>query len=200
MTRAPGPIAPRLRIGLLGGSFNPAHEGHRYISLLALRRLRLDAVWWLVSPQNPLKAETGMAALGERLAQARRIAHHPRIAVSAIEAELGTNYTIDTVRALKRRFPTLRFVWLMGGDNLIGFTRWKNWQRLARELPIAVIARPGAAREARASRAAAHLRRFAIPAEYAATLAMHAPPAWVFLEERLHRASSTAIRASGVWP
>jgi nicotinate-nucleotide adenylyltransferase len=141
--RPPGPVAPGLRIGLLGGSFNPAHEGHLYVSEIALKRLGLDYVWWLVSPQNPLKSTAGMAALPERVRRARIVARHPRIVVTDIERGLGTRYSFDTLRALKRRFPQVEFTWLMGSDNLASFRRWHRWADLAALLPIAVIQRPG---------------------------------------------------------
>lgn len=130
------------RVGLLGGSFNPAHGGHRRMSLMALERLPLDAVWWLVSPHNPLKPATGMAPLAARLGSARRLARHPRIRPTAIETELGTRYTADTLRALIGRFPQLRFLWLMGADNLQQFHHWAEWRDIARMVPIVVIARP----------------------------------------------------------
>ncbi|MEP6831458.1 MAG: nicotinate-nucleotide adenylyltransferase [Rhizomicrobium sp.] len=140
----PGPVADGLRIGLLGGSFNPAHDGHLYVSETALKRLKLDAVWWLVSPGNPLKDKSSMASLAARLDSARAMAmQHPAIHVSAVEQQLGTIYTIDTVEALQRRFPQIRFVWLMGSDNLEQFSRWQRWEDLARRIPIAVIQRPG---------------------------------------------------------
>ncbi|MGL6043415.1 MAG: nicotinate-nucleotide adenylyltransferase [Sandaracinobacteroides sp.] len=129
-------------VGLLGGSFNPAHAGHRRMSLAALQRLGLDEIWWLVSPQNPLKPVAGMAPLAARLASARAVARHPRIRVTGIEAELGTQLTIDTVQALQKRFSQLRFVWLMGSDNLLQFHRWANWRDIARAVPIVVMARP----------------------------------------------------------
>lgn len=151
-------------IGLLGGSFNPAHAGHRRISLSAMRALGLDEVWWLVSPGNPLKPRAGMAPLGARVRSARAMVRNAPIRVTAIERELGTRYTVDTLRALKRRFPRRRFVWLMGADNLAQFHQWKNWRRIAREMPIAVIARPGYDERALASPAMAWLRRYRLPA------------------------------------
>ena len=140
----PGPVADGLRIGLLGGSFNPAHDGHLYVSETARKRLKLDAVWWLVSPGNPLKDKSSMASLAARLEGARKIAgRDPAIHVSTLEQQLGTIYTVDTVKALQRRFPKLRFVWLMGSDNLEQFSRWRRWDEIARTVPIAVIQRPG---------------------------------------------------------
>ena len=141
--RPPGPVAPGLRIGLLGGSFNPAHEGHLYISEVALKRLGLDYVWWLVTPQNPLKGSAGLAPLADRLRQAKKIARHPRIVVMDIEQALGTRYSIDTLKALQRRFPLLRFTWLMGSDNLEIFRHWRRWREIAERVPIAVVQRPG---------------------------------------------------------
>jgi nicotinate-nucleotide adenylyltransferase len=185
------------RIGLLGGSFNPAHEGHRHISLIALRRLKLDMVWWLVSPQNPLKSADGMAGLERRLSHAREVAAHPDIFVSAIEEALGTRFTIDTIEALKRLFPRAHFVWLMGGDSLASFHLWRRWEAIAEALPMAVMARPGFTTKALKSPAAVALqdRRVRDPG----TLADAKPPAWVFIHERLDPASATAIRNRGVW-
>jgi nicotinate-nucleotide adenylyltransferase len=146
-------------VGLLGGSFNPAHGGHRRMSVAALDRLGLDEVWWLVSPQNPLKPEAGMAPLAARLASARAVARHPRIRVTAIEAELGTQLTIDTLQALKRRFPQVRFAWLMGADNLQQFHRWAQWREIARAVPIVVMARPLYAGRSQSAPAMGWLRR-----------------------------------------
>lgn len=147
-------------IGLLGGSFNPAHGGHRRMSVAALERLHLDELWWLVSPQNPLKPAAGMAPLAARVASARRVARHPRIRPTDIETKLGTQLTVDTVRALKRRFPQVRFVWLMGSDNLAQFHRWVEWRAIAREVPIVVIARPGYAGNSQFAPAMGWLRRW----------------------------------------
>ncbi|HVZ68697.1 MAG TPA: nicotinate-nucleotide adenylyltransferase [Rhizomicrobium sp.] len=142
--KPPGPIAPGLKIGLLGGSFNPAHAGHIHISDIALKRLGLDFVWWLVAPQNPLKPAQGMAPLHRRVEFAEEKTYgHPRIEVMDIERALGTRYTIDTLIKLKRRFPGVHFVWLMGTDNLEQFRRWKRWQDIVQAVPIAVVTRPG---------------------------------------------------------
>ena len=149
-----------IRVGLLGGSFNPAHGGHRRISLFAREALGLDEVWWLVSPGNPLKPKAGMAPLAARLAAARKTARRAPIRVTAIERELGTKYTIDTLRSLIRRYPKRRFVWLMGSDNLAQFHRWREWRKIARAMPIAVIARPGYDGAAIASPAMAWLARY----------------------------------------
>ena len=150
--------------GLLGGSFNPAHGAHRAITLLAVEALALDEAWWLVSPGNPLKPRQGMAALDVRVRSAQAMARRAPIKVTAIERELGTVYTIDTLRALGRRFPRRRFVWLMGADNLAQFHLWKDWREIAQEMPIAVVARPGYDDQAVASPAMAWLRRYRLPA------------------------------------
>ena len=184
------------RIGLLGGSFNPAHRGHRAISLAAIDALGLDEVWWLVSPGNPLKAARGMAPMAVRLASARAMARRARIRPTDLEARLGTVYTVDTVRAIRRRFPNHRFVWLMGGDNLAQFHRWRDWRRLAREVPIAVIARPGYDRAAHAAVAMGWLRRFVRPADQAMCWTMWRLPALVLLRFRPDPTSATGIRAA----
>jgi nicotinate-nucleotide adenylyltransferase len=192
--KPPGPVAAGLRIGLLGGSFNPAHEGHLHVSDVALKRLGLDYVWWLVSPQNPLKPEHGMASLDKRLARARRLtSHSPRVRVTDIEMQLDTRYTIDTIARLKQRFPALHFVWLMGSDNLMTFHRWRNWQELARRIPIAVVIRPGTALAPLISKAARHIAPFKVSDERA--LATASPPAFAILDARRSAASATAIRA-----
>lgn len=184
----------RRRIGLLGGSFNPAHGGHRRISLSVLRALDLDEVWWLVSPGNPLKPETGMAPLTARLASAARQARRAPIRVTAIERALGTRYTIDTLRALARRYPKIDFVWLMGSDNLAQFHRWRDWRGIARTMPIAVVARPGYDGAALASPAMAWLRRYrASPASMTARGRWSAP-ALVILRFDPDPRSATAIR------
>jgi len=184
-----------LRIGLLGGSFNPAHEGHLHISRLALQRLDLDYVWWLVSPQNPLKPVQGMAPLGERLMGAHRLARHPRIRVSAIEARLGTRYTVDTLEALRRHFPTTRFVWLMGADNLAQMPRWHRWPRIFHLAAIAVFARGSYGMKALAGSAAKRFRRSRVTPGAARRLTSASLPAWAFLPTPLHPASATEIRA-----
>jgi len=183
----------RLKIGLLGGSYNPAHEGHRHISLLALKQLRLDQVWWLVSPQNPLKASDEMAPLSQRMAGARAMARHPRILVSDLENRLGTRYTADTLARLRRRYPGHGFVWLMGADNLVQLPRWRRWQEIVETTPMAIFNRPGQGHRALAGPAAGRYARYRVarPAE----LPLATAPAWCFLFSRLHPASSTAIRA-----
>ncbi|HEY4892222.1 MAG TPA: nicotinate-nucleotide adenylyltransferase [Reyranella sp.] len=194
----PMPDVPRdttRRIGLLGGSFNPAHEGHRHISLEALKRLDLDEVWWLVSPQNPLKAGDGMEPLATRVARAKQIARHPRIRVEAPELLLGTRYTLDTVRALNRLYPKARFVWLMGSDILPQLVDWQGWRELFASIPIAAFARPGWSYSALASAAPRAFARYRIDAARARALASCQPPAWCFIPSRLDSHSATAIRA-----
>jgi nicotinate-nucleotide adenylyltransferase len=188
-TRAPGPIADGMRIGLLGGSFDPAHDGHLYVSDVALKALKLDYVWWLVSPGNPLKGAPD--ALEMRLRGAHLVADHPRIRVTAIENDLGTRYTIDTVTALQRRFPGIAFVWLMGSDNLLQFSRWRHWRDIAAALPIAVVRRPGsilAPLQAALVRYCGVARRIG-PA-----------PCVLVLDGPRNRQSSTALRGLGAAP
>ena len=198
----PMPGVPRTtprRIGLLGGSFNPAHAGHLHISREALRRLGLDEVWWVVSPQNPLKGTDGMAALERRLAGARAVARDKRVRVAAPEAALGTRYTVDTVAALRRYFPMARFVWLMGADILPQLPRWKHWQRLFRKVPIGVFDRPGYRFQALAGVAA---RRFAAARLFTDLRRLPAlpPPAWCFIRCPLDSHSATAIRTGRTTP
>lgn len=191
----PAPVAPGLGIGLLGGSFNPAHEGHRHISAVALKRLGLDYIWWLVSPQNPLKPEAGMAPLARRLEAARRCASHPRIVAMDIERQLGTRYTVDTVSALQRRFPQVHFIWVMGSDALEQFHLWRNWQEIAARLPIAVVTRPGSVLAALRSPAARRLAPFRT--DVSAHFAQIRPPALIVLDGKRNPQSATAIRAAG---
>ena len=181
-------------IGLLGGSFNPAHGGHRRISLFAREALALDEVWWLVSPGNPLKPAAGMAPLAARFASARRQARRAPIRVSAIERELGTRYTVDSLRRIVRRWPERRFVWLMGSDNLAEFSRWKDWRGIARSMPIAVIARPGYDRRALATPAMAWLRRFRKSAASVRNRSRWSAPALVYLRFDPDSRSATAMR------
>jgi nicotinate-nucleotide adenylyltransferase len=185
-----------MRIGILGGSFDPPHDGHRAVSLVALRVLRLDAVWWLVSPRNPLKPNAPSADLGRRIAAARRVARHPRIAVTGVEAGLRSRYTADTLRALAERFRGIEPVWLMGADNLAQFHRWQRWRSIAERVPIAVFNRPGWAARALASPAAIALRASRIPERQAAALAGMPPPAWVFITRPEIDLSSTELRAA----
>ena len=184
------------RVGLLGGSFNPAHAGHRGISLAAIRALALDEVWWLVSPGNPLKPAAGMAPFAARLASARRQARRAPIWASDLEVRLGTRYTVDTVRGVVRRYPRHRFVWLMGADNLAQFDRWRDWRGIARTLPIAAIARPGYDDAAHAAPAMGWLRRFQRPARQASDWTTWSVPALVLLRFRPDPTSATQIRAA----
>lgn len=183
-----------LRTGLLGGSFNPAHRAHRAISLAAIAELGLDEVWWLVSPGNPLKSAAGMAPLAARVASARAMAKRAPIRVTAIERELGTRYTVDTVRALQRRFPRRRFVWIMGADNLAQFDRWKDWRGIARSVPIAVFARPGYHAQAVANPAAAWMRPYRVTAASLKQSGEWSAPALAYLRMRPDPISATAIR------
>jgi len=184
------------RIGLLGGSFNPAHRAHRRMSLAAMEALGLDEVWWLVSPGNPLKPDKGMAPYAARLASARLKARRSRIRVSDFEARAGTRYTIDTLRLLLRRWPRDRFIWLMGEDIVAEFHQWKDWRVLARMVPIAVMSRPGYDDEARAARAMGWLRRFVRPASQARRWTEWSAPAISFLRLPPDRTSATGLRAS----
>jgi nicotinate-nucleotide adenylyltransferase len=179
---------------LLGGSFNPAHDGHRHISLCALHQLRLDEVWWLVSPQNPLKPVAGMAPQAERILGAEAVAAHPCIRVSGLEAWLGTRYTADTLRVLRLRFPGGRFVWLMGADNLTQIPRWDRWTRIFATVPVAVFDRSPYSYESLAGKAAQRFAQYRRPPRRAGLLADETAPAWVFLHQRRHPASATAIR------
>jgi nicotinate-nucleotide adenylyltransferase len=182
------------RVGLLGGSFNPAHGGHRRISLFARQALQLDEVWWLVSPGNPLKPKAGMAPLPARMASARDAARGAPIRVTAIERALGTRYTIDTLRALRRRYPKIDFVWLMGSDNLAQFHQWRDWRAIAKTMPIAVIARPGYDAAAIASPAMAWLRRYRVPAASLQHRAGWSTPALISLRFDPDPRSATALR------
>jgi nicotinate-nucleotide adenylyltransferase len=184
-----------IRTGILGGSFNPAHRGHRRITLAAIDALALDEAWWLVSPGNPLKPAAGMAPLPARLASARRMARRAPIRATDIEARLGTRYTVDTLRRLVRRYPKRRFVWLMGADNLAQFHRWRDWRAIARTMPIAVVARPGYDGDALAAPAMAWLRRFQKPRSAATLWTTWSLPAVVLLRFRPDPTSATALRA-----
>ena len=183
------------RIGLLGGSFNPAHRGHRRMSLAALDALGLDEVWWLVSPGNPLKPAKGMAPYAARLASARAMARRSRIRASDFEARAGTRYTVDTLAALLKRWPNHEFIWLMGEDAVAQFDQWKDWRRLARMLPIALISRPGYGDDARAARAMGWLRQFVRPSAMAAEWTNWSAPAITFLRLPPDPTSATRLRA-----
>ena len=189
------------RIGILGGSFNPAHNGHRSISMAAFVALDLDEVWWLVSPGNPLKEQAGdMAPFAARFASAVKVARHAPIKVSAIEQRLGTRYTVDTIDKLTRLYPKFDFIWLMGGDNLAQFDKWRGWRRIARQVPIAVIARPGYDHAARAAPAMGWLRRFVHPAYQASSWTRWRLPALVLLRFRPDETSATRLRmADPAW-
>lgn len=185
-----------MRIGLLGGSFNPAHAGHRHVAELARRKFRLDQVWLLVSPGNPLKPAAGMAAFAKRLASARAVADGRRIVATAIEAALGTRYTIDTIRVLRRRFPRAEFVWLAGADILDELPRWRRWVDIVRLVPLGVLPRPNYNHRALSGHAARRLRHARRSARAATALPSMSPPAWVFLTAPQHPASASAIRAA----
>ncbi|MDP3545539.1 MAG: nicotinate-nucleotide adenylyltransferase [Phreatobacter sp.] len=188
------PHAPGMKIGLFGGSFNPPHDAHRLVALTALKRLGLDAVWWLVSPGNPLKTGRGLAPLDERIAAARRLARHPAIHVTGVEAALGTRYTFDTIAKLRARCRGVRFVWIMGADNLAQFHLWQNWRGIAAMVPLAVMDRPGASLRAGAGVAAQALARYRMAESDGRLLAGAHPPAWIFLHGRKSPLSSTALR------
>jgi nicotinate-nucleotide adenylyltransferase len=196
-----GPAFAGRRIGLLGGSFNPAHEGHRAISLYALKRLKLNQVWWLVSPQNPLKPVKGMASLPQRLACARSEARHPRIIPTAIESALGTVYTVDTLKELQRRFPRTQFVWLMGTDNLRQIGRWRRWPEIFERVPVAVFRRPAYAAGRKCGKAAVRFDRAWRPASQCKNIAGQKPPAWVIMDNPLNSLSASSIRKDrSSWP
>lgn len=184
------------RTGLLGGSFNPAHRGHRFVTLQAMRALNLDEVWWLVSPGNPLKPAAGMAPLAARLASARAMAARAPIRATDLEARLGTRYTVDTATTIVRRHPKRRFIWLMGADNLAQFHQWRDWRTIARTLPIAVIARPGYDDDALADPAMGWLRRFQRPVRQASDWTEWSVPALVLLRFRPDPTSATRLRAA----
>jgi nicotinate-nucleotide adenylyltransferase len=184
-----------MKIGLFGGTFDPPHQAHLAASLLALKRLQLDRVWWLVTPGNPLKNTNGLAPIGARIAAARALIHHPRIDVTGLEAVIKTRYTYDTICWLKARCPGVRFVWIMGADNLRSFHRWQRWRDIAKLMPIAVIDRLGPSLYAGASPAGQALRLSRIPEHAITILADRRPPAWTFLHGLKSPLSSTALRA-----
>jgi nicotinate-nucleotide adenylyltransferase len=186
---------PGARIGLLGGSFNPAHAGHLHISRQALTRLRLDEVWWLVSPQNPLKPVVGMGRLADRMESACGQARDPRIRVTALERLVGSTLTADTLQALTRWLPHVRFVWLMGADNLAQMHRWAAWQEIFHLADVAVLDRPAYSLQSMAGKAARRFARARVPEGEAGTLALRSPPAWTFLHIPRSSLSATALRA-----
>ncbi|MCF6234489.1 MAG: nicotinate-nucleotide adenylyltransferase [Rhodobacteraceae bacterium] len=185
-------------IGLLGGSFDPAHRGHAHITLEALKRFGLDRVWWLVSPGNLLKSH-GPAPMAERMMAARQVMRHPRVEVSDIEARLGTRATADTIAALQAIYPGVRFVWLMGADNLAQFHLWQDWRSIMERVPLGVLARPGQRISARMSPAARIYRQFRIAGGESQLLARAKPPAWCFVNVAMVDLSSSAIRDAGEW-
>ena len=183
-----------MRVGLFGGSFNPAHEGHAHVAETALRRLRLDRVIWLVSPQNPLKPTHETEATTRRVWNALRYAQGPSMIVSDAETAIGSRYTIDTLRVLKARYPGVCFVWIMGADSLATFHRWRGWTQIMREVPVAVVSRPWSALKSRTSPAARRFASARIPSAAAPSLPCRQPPAWVYLRGPLNFTSSTALR------
>lgn len=189
--------APGMRIGLFGGSFNPPHQGHCLVAREALKRLELDALWWLVSPGNPLKNNSDLAPLAERIAAARALDPGRHIHITGFEAAYGFRYSFDTLRHLKARLPGRKLVWVMGADNLAGFHRWEHWRKIAEMVPIAVYVRPGSTRRAVHSPAATALARYRIDESDAALLADMKAPAWVYLNGIMSGLSSSAIRAAG---
>ena len=188
--------APGMRVGLFGGSFNPAHEGHRLVAVQCLRRLALDSVWLLASPGNPLKENSGLPPLADRVTAARAVMDHPRIEVTGFEAEHGFRYSFDTLSFLRESCAGVKFVWIMGADNLVQFEHWERWRDIAELMPIAVYARPGSIHRATTSKAATALRKYRIPEAEAEGLADRDPPAWVYLRGIMSAQSSTAIRAA----
>jgi nicotinate-nucleotide adenylyltransferase len=188
------PAEPGMRIGLFGGSFNPAHEGHRLVAIQCLKRLALDRIWVLVSPGNPLKDHSELATLADRVASTERVMDHPQVAVTGFEAAQGFRYTYQTLDYLVAAEPGVRFVWIMGADSLMTFDRWERWEEIARIMPMAIYARPGATFRATRSKAAVALEDSRLPEDRAEVLADAEPPAWVYLRGVMSAQSSTAIR------
>lgn len=193
MIRLP-PHPPGLRVGLYGGSFDPAHAGHRHVTLIALRRLRLDRVWWIVTPGNPLKPHGDLPPTALRVTAAAALAHHPRIAVTGFEEALGARYTVETLAYLIRRCPGVRFVWIMGADNWAGFQRWRGWRAIAGLAPICIVDRPNWTLRAASSRAGTALSLHRRNESDSAIFANASPPAWIFLHGPRSPLSSTALR------
>ncbi|AKS47100.1 nicotinate-nucleotide adenylyltransferase [Octadecabacter temperatus] len=199
MQRNRMPYAPAGQVvGLLGGSFDPAHDGHVHITKAAMERFGLDRVWWLVSPANPLKTR-GPAPIEDRVARAQDVMQHPRVTVTDIETQLGTRYTAKTIAALQRLYPDVRFVWLMGADNLTQFHLWQDWQDIMARVPVGVLARPGDRISARLSRAARIYRDERLIGRAARLLGQTQAPSWAFTNLPMSQSSSTAIRATGTW-
>jgi len=190
--------APNQVIGLLGGSFDPAHEGHAHITREALKRFGLDQVWWLVSPGNPLK-QRGPAGMAQRLSRARDVMQHPHVQITDAEAQLGTRYTAQTLRAIQAKYTRTRFVWLMGADNLAQFHLWRDWRQIMNTVPVGVLARPGERVSARMSRAAALYAPYRIAGRHSQMLRRASAPAWCFVNVPMMDVSSSAIRARGQW-
>lgn len=193
--KLPGPYKG-LRVGLFGGTFNPAHSGHRHVALISMQRLQLDWVWWIPAAGNPLKSE--LSSFDARFASARRMADHPRMRVTDLEVQLGTRYSYDTIRALLPHVRGGEFIWLMGADNLRLFHRWGHWDQIAQSLPIAVVARPGDARQARLSKFARKYQNYRLHPAAAPAYSRFLPPVWSYLPTPLHTASSTKIRAQAL--
>jgi nicotinate-nucleotide adenylyltransferase len=191
------PAVPRMSIGLFGGTFNPPHVGHAHVAEVALTRLKLDRIWMMVTPGNPLKERAGLPDLATRIRATRRLVQDPRIIVTGFEATLGSAYSWVTVRHLQQSFPYVRFVWIMGADNLAGFHRWQHWRRIAATVPIAVIDRPGSTLAAHSSPAAAMLMRYRISESETALLKSKSAPAWIFVHARRNPVSSTELRSQG---
>ena len=190
------PHTTGMKIGLFGGTFDPPHDAHRAACLIAMRRLGLDCVWWLVTPGNPLKDTRGLSPIEQRIAAAKALANHPRIVVTGLEAAIATRYTFDTVAYLKAHCPGVDFVWIMGADNLRSFHRWENWRGIAAMVPIAVVDRLGPSLYATGGTAGQALARYRIPEAAARSLAGRKPPAWVYLHGLKSPLSSTALRAA----
>jgi len=188
------PTGAGMRIGLFGGSFNPAHQGHRKASLTVLRRCELDQVWWLVTPGNPLKSHAELAPLAARIDKASALADHPQLRVTAFEAAAGLHYTADTIRYLTERRPDVRFLWMMGADNLSQFHRWQDWRGIMRRVAVAVVDRPGDRLAAASAPAAQAFGRFRVDELAAGSLVSRQRPAWAFIHCPLDSSSSTAMR------
>ena len=193
-------VVPRQRIGVMGGSFNPPHEGHAIVASTAIKRLKLDQLWWLVTPGNPLKSNGALAPLADRMAACRTLIAGPKMRVTAFEAQLKTPYTAATLGFLKARYPGVTFIWVMGADNLATFHRWQHWRGIARNMPIAVVDRPGWRLRALSSPAVLSLARKRVPEAASSTLGHHAEPRWTLLSTRLSHASSTQLRANTAGP